>query len=313
MLPVTHSLPAAAGPWEGAREVQIPSTLDGALQGAFFYVPPEAEPGGAPAPLMVALHTWSADYRQAASAAYLAACKRRGWVLIHPNFRGPNHRPEACASDLAVQDVLDAVAYARAHASVDPGRIYLCGASGGGFMSLTMAHRAPDVWAGVSAWVPISDLAAWHRHCTAQKLGYAQDIERSCGGSPSQETEAEYRRRSPLFHLAAARGVPIDLNAGIHDGHLGSVPISHALYAYNALARANGHPEAALTEEQIAVMTQERRVPEALANENEGAPYRKGRILFRRQAGPVRITLFEGGHESDEEAAAEWLAEQTRH
>ena len=94
----------------------------------------------------------------------------------------------------------------------------------------------------------------------------------------------------------------MDLNAGIHDGHLGSVPISHVLHAYNALARANDHPEATLTEEQIAVMTRERRVPEDLAGENEGVPYRKGRVLFRRQAGPVRITLFEGGHESDEEA-----------
>ena len=208
MLPVTHSLPAAAGPWEGAREVQIPSTLDGALQGAFFYVPPEAEPGGAPAPLMVALHTWSADYRQAASAAYLAACKRRGWVLIHPNFRGPNHRPEACASDLAVQDVLDAVAYARAHASVDPGRIYLCGASGGGFMSLTMAHRAPDVWAGVSAWVPISDLAAWHRHSPRRNWATLRISSARAGvrraRRPRQSTAVAPRSSTWLRHAACA-------------------------------------------------------------------------------------------------------------
>ena len=48
---------------------------------------------------------------------------------------------------------------------MDDKRIYLVGISGGGQMALIMAGRAPNVWAGVSAWVPIADLAEWHDFC----------------------------------------------------------------------------------------------------------------------------------------------------
>ena len=35
---------------------------------------------------------------------------------------------------------------------------------------------------------------------------------------------------------------------------------------------------------------------------------RKHAILFRRQTGPARVTIFEGGHELDPAAAFAWLA-----
>ena len=38
---------------------------------------------------------------------------------IAPDFRGPNIRPEACASKLAIQDVLDAVEYAKKNARTE--------------------------------------------------------------------------------------------------------------------------------------------------------------------------------------------------
>ena len=48
--------------------------------------------------------------------------------------------------------------------------------------------------------------------------------------------DAEYRKRPPLTHLDKAASVSIDINAGITDGHKGSVPISHSLRAFNVLA-----------------------------------------------------------------------------
>jgi len=100
--------------------------------------------------------------------------------------------------------------------------------------------------------VPISDLAKWHEQGLARKHGYHASIERCCGGPPGMpKTDAEYRARSPLFVLDQAKGLPIDINAGIHDGHKGSVPISHSLNAFNVLARANGKPEQALADKQI--------------------------------------------------------------
>ena len=303
----------ALAAWEGACEVTIKSTADGAEQKAMFFVPPVARPdGGTPTPLLVALHTWSSHYKQDTGGAYLKQCTARKWVMIHPHFRGPNWTPQGCASDLAVQDILDAVEYAKKHACVDGHRITLVGASGGGHMALVMAHRAPRLWAGVSSWVPISDLAAWHRECKAAKRGYYKHIEAACGGPPSPATEAEYRKRSPLFHLAAAKGLPLDINAGIHDGHTGSVPVSHTLRAFNVVADANGCPDQKLADADIASMVANRKVPAGLAYKGEQPKGRRHKVLLRRTAGPARVTLFEGGHEIDYAAAIAWLAEQRR-
>lgn len=198
------------------REITIESTLDGVAQPAWFLPAPSAHA----APLFVHLHTWSARFDNSGSILEaVTESERRGWNFISPDFRGANNRPEACASRWAIQDVLDAVAYARRHAAVDPARIYLLGASGGGHMALTMAHVAPTLWAGVSAWVPVTDLAELHASSkTKGGTAYWAMVERICGGPPTSATAAaEYRARSPVFHLAVAAKLPIDIQVGIRD------------------------------------------------------------------------------------------------
>jgi acetyl esterase/lipase len=292
--------------------VRIPSSIDGSEQLVIWHCPESAarDVQGQGVPLLVYLHSWSGGFEQGVSLIGLA--KKMGWVLVAPDFRGPNNRPEACASELASHDILDAVDYAKKHARIDSSRITLLGGSGGGHMALVMAARAPQVWAGVSAWVPISDLAAWHAESTARKTNYAKMIAQSCGGPPSPTTESEYRKRSPLFHLAAAKNVPLDINTGIHDGHTGSVPVSHSLYAFNALAAASGHPERKVSEADIRSMVKEQKIPAALASETQTDPERQKPVLFRRIASQARITVFEGGHDSEPAAAIAWLARQRR-
>jgi poly(3-hydroxybutyrate) depolymerase len=285
--------------------VEIRSTLDGSMQRAMFVPRP---PGAGPVPLLVALHQWSHGYDVPGWEVYEQVTRERGWVVIHPDFRGENVRPQACASELAVRDVLDAVAYACERARIDRRRIYLTGVSGGGFMSMVMAHRAPRLWAAVSAWAGISDLAAWHEHCRRVGRKYASHLEAVCGGPPGDPAaDAQYRARSPIHHLAWARGLPFDICTGIHDGHTGSVPVSHTLRAFNVLAVANGCPQAVVSDADIQHMVQHRSVPPALAFNGEQEP-RRNRVLFRRQAGPARVTIFEGGHEIDEPTAVAWLS-----
>ena len=288
--------------------VDVTSTKDGSSQKVVYTQPDSAakDVAGPAVPLLVFLHSWSGSIEQAPGLVGLA--KHRGWVMIAPAFRGPNNRPEACASDLASQDILDAVEYAKAHARIDPNRIYLVGGSGGGHMSLVMAARAPHLWAGVSAWVPIADLTAWHAESTMRKNNYAKMIEQSCGGAPGPATEAEYRHRSPLFHLAAAKGVPLDINTGIHDGHTGSVPVSHSLLAFNALAT----PDRQVSAADIDFMVREQKIPAALAGETQTDPERQKATLFRRASGNARVTVFEGGHDSEPSAALEWLSRQRK-
>ena len=288
--------------------IDVPSSKDGTLQKVIYWRPESAARlvDGRAVPLIVFLHSWSGGFEQ--GPPWIDRAKKLGWVLVAPDFRGPNNRPEACASDLASQDILDAVAYARRDARIDASRIYLVGGSGGGHMSLVMAARAPDLWAGVSAWVPISDLAAWHAESTARKNNYAKMIEQCCGGAPGPATEAEYRHRSPLFHLAAAKGVPLDINTGIHDGHTGSVPVSHSLRAFNVLAS----PDKQVSAEDIDFMVREQKIPAALATETQLDPEREKVTLFRRSSGNARVTVFEGGHESESGSAVLWLSRQRK-
>ncbi len=310
------SLAAQQDTLSAARTVHIRSTLDGEMQPVRLWVPEAAQDAeaGKPAPLLVCLHSWSTSYKQSDQmAATFEGCRERGWAFLAPNFRGPNRRPEACASERARRDVLDAVAHALTTARVDRKRVYLLGGSGGGHMTLVMAAEAPGLWAAASAWVPITDLAAWHASCSSKGLKYAKDLELVCGGPPgSAATDPEYRRRSPLFFLDRAAGLPIDINVGIRDGHEGSVPIDHSLRAFNALAAANGHPGKTIGADAIAVMTEQAKVPPRLAAERVDEPLRKYKVLFQRQAGPARITVFDGGHHIEAPPALAWLASHAR-
>lgn len=286
-------------------EVRIPRTADGTEQPAIFFAPKDA---GKAIPLVVALHSWSSNYKQKLNKPAEDFCVRYGWAYIHPDFRGPNRNPTATGSGLAVQDVLDAVAYAKNHANVNSDRVYLTGASGGGYMSLLMAGRSPGTFAAVSAWVPISDLVAWHRDSTARRNKYAGDIEKSCGGKPgtSPAVDEQYRLRSPIHWLHLAKGVPIDINAGIRDGHAGSVPVRHTLHAFNVLA----HKKDRLTDEEIAHFVKQAKVPAHLPKAAPDPSFDDKQPLFRRTSGTVRVTLFDGGHEMIPSALVNWLKEK---
>lgn len=285
--------------------VEIPSD-DGSRQPAMWYAPD----GNEPVPLLVGLHTWSSSYDTAGGdAVYARWCVARGWAFVHPHFRGPNRTAQAMGSDRAVRDVVESVAWAKKHAAIDPSRIHLIGVSGGGHMAMLMAGRHPEIWAGVSAWCGISDIAAWHaEHGKDGKPDeYARDIESALGRVPAAG-DPDTWKRSPLSCLAAAAAVPLDINHGIHDGRTGSVRFTHSMRAFNAAV-----PESArLDESQFAAYYESRRIPDAWPVAAGDASYGRHRPLFRAIHGNTRLTLFDGGHEIVHQAALNWLARQRR-
>ncbi len=287
------------------RAIEYRSEADQSLQPALFY-----DPGGNhPKPLLVALHSWSGDYRQA-NPAYGIWCIAKGWVLIHPNFRGVNDHPEACGSELVVKDILSAVDFAKKKSSIDEQRIYLIGASGGGYCSLLMAGRSPEVWAGVSAWCPILDLKAWHGETALRKLRYASMLEKVCGGKPGETPaiDEQYRLRSASTWLSNAKGVPLSINTGITDGHNGSVPIGHSLRAFNLVAEQ----EDRIGEETIAKMEANPKMPVDLLQTIEDPLYFRKPALFRKHSATAQVTIFQGGHDIVFEAGLGWLEQQRK-
>jgi len=290
------------------QSITYRSSADDTNQPMMFYKPQRDDPR----PLLVALHSWSNNYRQKESVIYAEWAIANDWIFIHPNFRGANNKPQATGSESVIGDVLSAIDYAKANARVDESRIYAVGWSGGGYLGLLLAGRAPEIWAGVSAWVPISDLNTWYEESKRLGTKYVREIAASCGGNPLNAGPAadECRKRSALTYLDRARGIAIDINHGINDGRSNGdpVPVSQSLIAFNLLAS----PEDRLTEDEIAYFTREAEVPPTLKSDNTDPAYGGLRILFRRQSGNARITIFDGAHDKNTEAAFRWLNQQTR-
>lgn len=284
------------------------SAADGTIQQSLLY----RSPLKGKQPLLVAFHTWSGDMYQN-STSYQKFAEKYGFHLVHPNFRGPNWRKEGCGSDKAVGDIEGLVQYVCSILEVDEKRIYAMGGSGGGHFSLLVAGRLPGIWAGVSSWVPISDVKKWHKECYPRPgvCGYSRHIEQALGGDPNKDPVLgeEALKRSPVRYLEAAKKIPLDINTGIHDGHRGSVPVSQALEAYNLLADKKDR----ISEKDIKYMVEKEAIPAHLQNEKEDDPsYGKLGVLFRRISGNVRITVFEGGHDMAYAAGVGFVANQKK-
>ena len=291
------------------EDILYPCKFDHTMQPARF----RRAVGSEPRPLVVCLHTWSADQTQKSFDRYAALAADRNWHAIFPNFRGPNWQADGCGSDLVVSDLEDAVEFVKSTCAVDPARVYLTGGSGGGHCSLLMAGRRPDLWTAVSAWCPISDIALWHQQTRRFGKGhavYADHIESACGGDPAESAEArkEARKRSPLTWLPnAVSRLPVDIGTGIHDGHRGSVPVGQAIRAYNTLAA----PADRISEEDIARIENEEKIPDHLKAGSGDPAYGSHTVYLRKQSNLVRLTLFEGGHDMIADAAFDWLSRQT--
>ncbi len=288
-------------------EYSIESTADNTQQPSYVTLPDGFEPSGETVPLLVSLHSWSGNLEQRNQPLEQLA-NARGWIVLQPNFRGRNDHPEACGSELAQQDIVDAVEWVKEKYPVDVKRIYLSGNSGGGHMTMMMVARHPQVWAAASAWVGISDLAAWHDKHSAKDDGYGQMMRKVCGGKPgdSKAVDEQYKQRSPLTFLHQAVGVPIDISAGVHDGYTGSVPTRHSLEAFNAIAKADGSP--IITEEEIAQISRPDGRLDSPKPSDKVEDDSFGRSIYlRRHAKHARVTIFEGGHEGIASASIAWL------
>ena len=298
--------------WQ-AGIVKVKSTLDGTDQPCHFWAPEKASSEAVP--LIVGLHTWSHDYTLLSPYRTVRDfAKKSGWAFVGPNFRGPNNKPQGCGSDLAVQDIVDAVNYAKGRVKIDDSRVYIIGGSGGGHMTLLMLGRHPEIFAAGAAFCPITDIARWHGESLEKHpgrgAGYARMMTAACGGTPREKPE-EYRHRSPLTWLDRARKakVPAYICTGIHDGWKGSVPVGHAFRGFNALAAEKDR----VSEEDIAYFEANQAVPAALVGNWEDPFYSKSnRIHFRRTSDLARLTIFEGGHGGNFLAGFDFLSRQRK-
>ncbi len=302
-----------ADPGDGTAEIQFPSSVDHSPQPALLWTPQPKAGDSQPRPLLVFLHSWSGDWKQD-NSAWLKQAQQRGWIYLHPDFRGRNDHPEACGSRIARQDVLDSIEWAIRNRKVDESRIYLAGVSGGGHMAMLMAARYPERFSAVSSWVGISDLAEWHRfHTRDGRAGpYAVKTAACCGGSPgaSSAVDQEYRDRSPIFWLQNVGDLPLDIHAGVQDGKTGSVPIHQSLRAFNVIADTGHDPR--VSDAEMEELWRDGRLSKPRPSDIASDPDYGRELHLRRTAGQTRVTIFEGGHEGLPAPACQWLEQRTR-
>ena len=293
--------------WEqsvpGVEDVRITSTIDGTAQPALWVAPR----GDRDRPLLVILHSWSAPYDQHAGIPYAMFAQENGWAAIAPQYRGVNDHAEAIGSDLAVQDVVDAIDYAVAQGGVDANRVYAVGYSGGGMMALLLAGRHPDRVSAVAAWGPPYDLIAFYRQSRSAGRHYAGNISAGCGGDPTESGPAqeECLLRSPMTYLDAAReqGVAVFIGQGFFDT---LVSPTQGANAFNQLA----DPKDRLTSERVDEIGRHR-VPEGHSGtitvatffgEGDPAP------VFARHSDLVWLVFVSSGHDMLYGPTARWFA-----
>lgn len=282
---------------------EVPSTQDETIQRCLFWGP--VSPNG-PRPMLVFLHSWSGNWKQD-NSRWMKLCQQRDWYYLHPDFRGANTGgPDTCGSPVAQKDILDAIDFVSDRYAIDASKIFLAGTSGGGHMALLMAGRYPTKFAGVSAWCGISSLPDWHKQTQndVENQKYAQHIQKACGGNPETSSNAlrQALQRSPIHYLEPTVSVPIDINAGINDGHSGSVPISHSIEAFNAIVEVEQRVDDDTLRRLI-----DRNVDLSWATKDKSYGVE---IHFRRFSadGTKRLTIFDGGHEDIPSASIEWFA-----
>lgn len=283
----------------GYSQVAVTSSLDGMGQDVAIIEPQQEMTQ--PVPLVVYLHGSSVNFDDILRRPeIIAEADHRGWLLAAPDFRGEliNH----CGDEYAQQDILDTVNWAKENYPVDENRIYLIGFSGGGFMSMVMAHRYPDIWAAVSTWSGFPDLLANYEYRGHTRYG---DILRTCfDGDPnvSPEVAERFRQRSPITYFTPeAELPPLDLNGQKDDTN---VPVDSSMLAYRALVPGS------ISDEEMASIFRGQPVPEGMYLHVDPSTGRD--IYLRREADNLRVTIRSGGHEILAAPAFEWFDQFTR-
>lgn len=211
------------------NEFYVTSKKDGTEQPSYFFT---SDVDGK-RPLMVGLHTWSCTRDN--YPKLLPIAQKLGFHLLMPEFRGPNlttnpKRHEACGSELAMSDIVEAIDYALEHFDIDEKNVFLVGGSGGGHMALMMAGYAPERFRAIASIVPISNLMDWKD----QAPGYGQHVIACTGGD-----EEEMKKRSPISYIDKIATANLKIFHGKWDK---VVPVSQSIIFYNELIRR--HPDA---------------------------------------------------------------------
>jgi len=158
------------------------SSFDGSDQPYALYVPASYDTSR-PWPLVISLHGYSSDHIQnlrrvmgkgAGEGESEAECKTVFPSLpdIDMLIASPYGFGSLWYEGAAETEVLDVIADVRAHYNIDPDRIYLTGLSMGGYGTIKLASRHPDLFAAIAPVCPPTDFRFFETdNCRSTSFG----------------------------------------------------------------------------------------------------------------------------------------------
>jgi dipeptidyl aminopeptidase/acylaminoacyl peptidase len=210
---------------------------------SYLFVPKGADPAGR-RPLLLLPHGGvHADF-DTYYTHVVRELMKEGYVVVAPEYRGSTGygREYWEAIDyggLEVDDVVAARDWAVANLeSVDPARVGILGWSHGGLISLMASFFHPQKFQAAYAGVPVSDLVA--------RMGYSTDSYRRLFSAPyhigktANEAVDEYRRRSPVTHVAMSK-VPLLVHTTTNDRDVNVVEVQGLITALKAAGKDFEH------------------------------------------------------------------------
>ncbi|WPB95743.1 prolyl oligopeptidase family serine peptidase [Streptomyces malaysiensis] len=172
-----------------------------------------------PVPLVLHLHGGpnlvTVDRYDPAAQAWLdngvayASLNYRGSVTFGRRFR-EGFMPHI--GDRELEDIEAAVRWLVAEGVADPGKVFITGASYGGFLSLLAVGRLPGLFAGALAHVPMADWLAGYEDMNPALRAACSSF---FGARPQDDVE-RFVRASPITYVADVVA-PVWINQGTHD------------------------------------------------------------------------------------------------
>ncbi len=191
-------------------------------------------------PLMVLIHGGVHANFTSASAHIVRELVEQGYSVISTDYRGSTGygRDFYEAIDYGGREVDDVYAgrdwMLEAYPFLDAARVGIMGWSHGGLITLMNIFQHPKSFAVAYAGVPVSDLVA--------RLGYQTEAYRALYSAPYhigktvREDIAEYRRRSPVNHVAKLE-TPLLIHTNTNDEDVNVLEVEHLIEALKAAGK----------------------------------------------------------------------------
>ncbi|MBI3792788.1 MAG: S9 family peptidase [Gemmatimonadetes bacterium] len=200
------------------EKINYPSSVDGMPVPAYLFAP--LSPRGPRAhAAMVWVHGGVHGDWDVGMWPFVREAVAKGYVIIAPEYRGSTghgaaHYNAVDYGGKEVDDVRSAVGVLAALPYVDPERIGMMGWSHGGYITSLISFRSNAPVKAAVAMVPVTNLVF---RLSYKGPGYQRMFatQSGIGGLPF-ERQAEYIRRSPLYHVDSLR-IPFLVHVATND------------------------------------------------------------------------------------------------